>query len=183
VVLRAEDHRRLRGFFCSGAEVLAEPLAHLVDGLVHLGYASGAQDEGVLAFGHRVDLGGDLEVCEAAAELGAVVGEGLVLAVVDGRGGRPVRSAFTRLIWGSVKSTAGSCSQVARKSSRVFLLSILSVSSFASTDGFWMVRSVHGETLTIAPGVASPLASRRSGSITARDPPIEWPVLPMLRGW
>jgi hypothetical protein len=45
-----------------------------------------------------------------------------------------------------------------------------------------MVRSVHGETLTIAPGVASPLASRRSGSITARVPPIEWPVLPMLRG-
>jgi hypothetical protein len=36
---------------CSGAEVPAEPLAHLLDGLVDLRYASRAQDERVLSLG------------------------------------------------------------------------------------------------------------------------------------
>lgn len=53
-----------------------EPLAHLLDCLIHLGYPTGAQDERVPAVGQRVDFGGDLEVRESAAELGAVVGEG-----------------------------------------------------------------------------------------------------------
>ena len=102
--------QQLRCRSAQAAEVLAEPLTHLLDRLVHLGYAPGAQDERVLPFGHRVDLGGDLEVREPAAELGAVVGEGLVLAVVDAVGGRPVRSAFA--ICGSAKSTAGSAARL-----------------------------------------------------------------------
>ncbi|WP_405607680.1 hypothetical protein [Streptomyces sp. NBC_00076] len=57
--------------FCARAEVLAEPLPHLLDRLVHLGYPPRTQDERVLSLGHRVDLGGDLEVRESAAELGA----------------------------------------------------------------------------------------------------------------
>jgi hypothetical protein len=61
----------------------AEPLAYLLDCLVRLGHAPCAQDERVLALGHRVDFGGDLEVGEPAAQRGAVAGEGLKLAVVD----------------------------------------------------------------------------------------------------
>lgn len=40
----------------------------------------------MLAVGQWVDLGGDLELGEASAERGAVVGEGLVLAEVDSGG-------------------------------------------------------------------------------------------------
>ncbi len=66
--------------------MLVQPLAHLLDGLVDLGHAPGGEDERVLPCGHRVDLGGDFEVGEPAAEFGAVAGEQFVFAVVHDRG-------------------------------------------------------------------------------------------------
>lgn len=49
--------RRFRsGRDCSGAEVLAEPLTHLLDRRVHFGHTARAEDEGVLSFWERVNL-------------------------------------------------------------------------------------------------------------------------------
>jgi hypothetical protein len=66
----------------SRAEVLAQPLAHLLDRPVHLGHAPGAQDERVLAFGHRVDLG----IGEAISD--RLLGEGWQVTGISRR--RPV---------------------------------------------------------------------------------------------
>lgn len=74
----------------SVAQVVAEPPAHVPDGLVHPGYTSCCKDEGVLPFGQGAGLGGDFEVGEPASELGVFSGENLVLAVVE-TCGRAVR--------------------------------------------------------------------------------------------
>ena len=68
VIARDGDQRIL----FSGAEMLAQPVAHLLDRVVDLGYASGREDERVLSLGHRVYLGGDLEFRESVSERGAV---------------------------------------------------------------------------------------------------------------
>ena len=52
--------------------MLAQPVAHLLDRVVDLRYASGREDERVLSLGHRVCLGGDLEFRESVSECGAV---------------------------------------------------------------------------------------------------------------
>src|SRR5580704_7002463 len=80
------NSRRWRRFFCSCAEMPAEPFAYLLDRLVRFGHAPCAQDERVLALGHRVDLGANFEVGEPSTQLSAFAGEGLILAVVDAGG-------------------------------------------------------------------------------------------------
>ena len=60
------------GTAISGAEMLAQPVAHLLDRVVDLGYASDHEDERVLSLGHRVYLGGDLDFRESVSECGAV---------------------------------------------------------------------------------------------------------------
>src|SRR5690242_20639904 len=108
----------------------AEPLAYPPDRLVRLGHAPCAQDERVLALGHRVDLGGDLEVGEPAAQLSAFAGQGFILAVIDAGGWQAGQIGVDEADLGSVNSRAGSCSQYPRNRSSEFLLSILSVFSF-----------------------------------------------------
>lgn len=80
---------------------------------------------------------------------------------------------------GSVKLSVGSCSHAPRNNSSAALDSAMSLSALSSIAGFCTVRSHHGETLTMAPGVASPFAISRSGSSTARAPPMECPTLPI----
>jgi hypothetical protein len=114
--------------------------------------------------------------------LGAIVGEGLVFAVVDGGGRQTGQVGVHEADLGGCEVHSGllrpGCPEQFEDAPVEHLVVVLvpvhrrvlegEVGSWRDTDD--------------RAGVASPFASRRSGGITARVPPIEWPVLPMFRG-